>query len=105
MRGSHLIINKEWSHSFLLQAVSDNRVIFVLPYKGKMLLGTTEVIQSSPNNPQCSNEEMTYLINEFNEVFRIEFQPQILLKPSAVFAQLSKRLPVSIHLSLQVERL
>lgn len=69
VRGSHLIINKEWSHSFLLQAVSDNRVIFVLPYKGKMLLGTTEVIQSSPNNPKCSNEEMTYLINEFNEVF------------------------------------
>ena len=69
MRGSHLMINKEWSHSFLLQAVSDNRVIFVLPYKGKMLLGTTEVIQSSPNNPKCSNEEMTYLINEFNEVF------------------------------------
>lgn len=69
VRGSHLVIDREWYHPFLLQAVADNRVIFALPYKGKMLLGTTEVIQSSPDNPKCSNEEASYLIDEFNAVF------------------------------------
>ena len=69
IRGSHLVINKDWYNPFLLQATSDNRVIFALPYKGKMLLGTTEVIQSSPDNPKCSNEEASYLIEEFNAVF------------------------------------
>ena len=69
VRGSHLVIDREWYHPFLLQAVTDNRVIFALPYNGKMLLGTTEVIQSSPDNPKCSNEEASYLIDEFNAVF------------------------------------
>lgn len=69
VRGSHLVIDREWYYPFLLQAVADNRVIFALPYNGKMLLGTTEVIQPFPDNPKCSEEEVSYLINEFNAVF------------------------------------
>ena len=43
--------------AFTLQN-EDNRIIFVIPYKGEFsLIGTTEVDVNTPNNPTISEEE------------------------------------------------
>jgi glycerol-3-phosphate dehydrogenase len=45
-------------------------VIFVLPWRGKTLVGTTEVEQKSMSGPIVpSEEEITYLIRQFDAVY------------------------------------
>ena len=71
VRGSHIITKKLYEEevAFTLQN-EDNRVVFVIPYKGKYsLIGTTEVDVDTPDNPSISNEEKIYLINTINNHF------------------------------------
>ena len=71
VRGSHIITKKLYEDevSFTLQN-EDNRVVFVIPYKGEYsLIGTTEVDVDTPENPFISNEEKIYLINTINNHF------------------------------------
>ena len=69
VRGSHLIINKQVSNYYLLQEKHGNRIIFVMPYKGNTLIGTTEVSQSINEEIKCSDEEAIYLIELYNSYF------------------------------------
>ncbi len=71
VRGSHIITKKLYEEevAFTLQN-EDNRVVFVIPYKGEYsLIGTTEVDVDTPENPSISNEEKIYLINTINNHF------------------------------------
>jgi len=71
VRGSHIITKKlyEENVAFTLQN-EDNRIVFVIPYKGEYsLIGTTEVDVDTPDNPSISNEEKIYLINTINNHF------------------------------------
>ena len=71
VRGSHIITKKLYAEeiAFTLQN-EDNRVVFVIPYKGEYsLIGTTEVDVDTPDNPSISNEEKIYLINTINNHF------------------------------------
>jgi len=72
VRGSHLVLNRRISdYGALLQSHSDDRVFFVLPWKGTTLVGTTEVVQEgSPDAVEPSREEIEYLITRFNRYFR-----------------------------------
>ena len=71
VRGSHIITKKIYDEevAFTLQN-EDNRIVFVIPYKGEYsLIGTTEVDVDTPDNPSISNEEKIYLINTINNHF------------------------------------
>ena len=71
VRGSHIITKKLYKDEvgFTLQN-EDNRIVFVIPYKGEYsLIGTTEVDVDTPDNPSISNEEKIYLINTINNHF------------------------------------
>ncbi len=71
VRGSHIITKKLYEEevAFTLQN-EDNRIVFVIPYKGNYsLIGTTEVDVNKPDNPSISNEEKIYLINTINNHF------------------------------------
>ena len=71
VRGSHIITKKLYEDevAFTLQN-EDNRIVFVIPYKGEYsLIGTTEVDVDTPDNPSISNEEKIYLINTINNHF------------------------------------
>ena len=70
VRGSHLLIDYKTHGSYLFQDPASERVVYVLDYFGKALVGTTEVIQEDPNRTVCSNEERDFLIKIFNEHFR-----------------------------------
>ncbi|HYC88699.1 MAG TPA: glycerol-3-phosphate dehydrogenase/oxidase [Thermoanaerobaculia bacterium] len=72
VRGSHLILNEPVSESgLLLQSTTDQRIFFVLPWKGTTLVGTTEVVQKEPlDGVHASREEIDYLIERFNRYFR-----------------------------------
>ena len=71
VKGSHIITEKlyEQNKAFTLQN-TDNRIVFVIPYKDKYsLIGTTEKEVYSPDNPTIDNEEIDYLINTVNKFF------------------------------------
>ena len=71
VRGSHIITKRLYEEevAFTLQN-EDNRIVFVIPYKGEYsLIGTTEVDVNTPDNPSISDEEKIYLINTINNHF------------------------------------
>ena len=72
VRGSHVVLNEQVSDTgLLLQSNSDRRVFFVLPWKGRTLVGTTEVLQhEAPDHVHPTDEEIAYLIDRFNRYFR-----------------------------------
>ncbi len=72
IRGSHLVLRRRVNDAgFLLQSIGDERVFFVLPWKGTTLVGTTEVVQrDSLDDVHPSDEEIEYLIARFNHYFR-----------------------------------
>ena len=72
VRGSHLVLKRRVSDAgVLLQSLGDRRVLFILPWKGATLVGTTEVLQSDmARRVEPSAEEIDYLIARFNHYFR-----------------------------------
>ena len=52
-----------------MQAGNDGRIFFVLPYNGNTLIGTTEVRQNLSEPITPSDEEIVYLLDEYNHYF------------------------------------
>lgn len=69
IRGSHLFINRKVNNYYLLQETIGRRILFVMPYLGKTLIGTTEVTQKIDDPIVCSNDELSYLISMYNQFF------------------------------------
>lgn len=71
VQGSHLVLNvPNFKHYFYCESPRDSRPLFFLPWKGKVLVGTTErKLDTIPSTIQCSDEEKSYLLDAFNEYF------------------------------------
>lgn len=74
VRGSHLVVDKRCSHAFLLEVPGETRIFFVLPWKGRTLIGTTEVRQTLGEPVICRDEEKAYLIDAYNHYFESGLQ-------------------------------
>ena len=72
VRGSHLVLPKfagAPKQAIYTEAI-DGRPIFVIPWNGQFLVGTSEVADSNaPDNPQPSAEERDYLFQSFARLF------------------------------------
>ncbi len=77
VRGSHLILEQPCTQAYLLESPYDRRIFFILPWKGKTLIGTTEVRQTLEDKIECSLDEQTYLLNALAHYFR-HIQPIII---------------------------
>ena len=69
VRGSHIFIDQKISRPYLFQESEGSRVVFVLPYQGSTLVGTTEVAQSLSDPIECSEDERAYLLSIYNNNF------------------------------------
>ena len=83
IRGSHILFKGEPSQPYFLQAENDGRIFFVLPYNGKTLIGTTEVRQSLSEPITPSDEEITYLLDEYNSYFLEQKTPEDIIEKFA----------------------
>lgn len=70
IKGSHLIINRSITRGFMIKADCMSRYIFALPYNKKMLVGTTEIRNDSPEPSKISEMEIKYLIKSINNYFK-----------------------------------
>lgn len=63
VKGSHLLLPPLLKDYFYLEAPQDKRAVFVLPWQGKLMVGTTEKMHyGAPEEAQCSLEERDYLL-------------------------------------------
>jgi len=71
VQGTHLVLdNMPIQHCFYLEAPQDKRAIFLMPWKNKTLLGTTETRFSGfPDNVQPQQAEKDYLIEVAQHYF------------------------------------
>lgn len=71
VKGSHLLLPKlyDGNHAYLLQN-KDKRIVFVIPYCGYTMIGTTDVaFQGSLNEVAISPEEIDYLFELVSHYF------------------------------------
>ncbi|ACE85767.1 glycerol-3-phosphate dehydrogenase/oxidase [Cellvibrio japonicus] len=78
VQGSHLLLPPLLDQYFYLEAPADKRAVFVLPWEGKLLVGTTEKIhQDIPEKSHCSQEEQDYLLATLRHYFpHLHIDPQ-----------------------------
>lgn len=70
VQGSHLLLPPLIKQRFYLEAPSDRRAIFALPWEGQLLLGTTERLhKGAPEQAQCHPSERRYLLDSFRHYF------------------------------------
>ena len=69
VRGSHLVFDCPCAQAYLLEVPGERRIVFVLPWKGKTLVGTTEVRQPLDAPIQCGEAERTYLLKLVRHYF------------------------------------
>lgn len=70
VQGSHLLLPPLLSQYFYLEAPSDQRAVFVLPWEGKLMVGTTEKpYQGRPDLAYCSEQEQAYLLATLKHYF------------------------------------
>jgi glycerol-3-phosphate dehydrogenase len=68
--GIHLVLNKTLlpdGRGILIPETNDGRVLFMLPWLGKTLVGTTDDPAQLDDNPAASQSEVDYIIKHVNE--------------------------------------
>jgi len=71
VQGSHIVIEERISERcFYLEAPSDQRAVFVLPWKDKTLIGTTETpYRGKPEDSEPLQSEVDYLLHTVQHYF------------------------------------
>ncbi len=70
VQGSHLVINRPaFNGCFYLESPLDGRPFFVLPWQGKQLIGTTEILLTAPGAAAITKAEREYLMTSYNYYF------------------------------------
>ena len=71
VKGSHLIFQQRITeHAYYLESPIDKRAVFVLPWHGKTMIGTTEQpFNGDPDHVTVSEQETDYLLNTFKHYF------------------------------------
>jgi glycerol-3-phosphate dehydrogenase len=80
VRGSHLVVDRPCRRAYLAENPADGRIVFILPWKAHMLIGTTEVRQSLDDPIACSAEEEAYLLAAHNAVKAPSLTPQAIVQ-------------------------
>ncbi|UTW46582.1 FAD-dependent oxidoreductase [bacterium SCSIO 12696] len=85
VQGTHLLYSTPFTeHCYYLEAPQDGRVVFVLPWQGQTLVGTTETLyRGHPDECQPLEEEVSYL-----KAVVAHYFPENTQEPSDQFAGL-----------------
>lgn len=72
-KGSHIVVSRfdgAPSSAFYVEAASDGRPIFIIPWNKQYLIGTTDIrYDGDPAEVRASRDEVTYLVDETNRIF------------------------------------
>lgn len=71
LQGCHIVLDvPALPHVFYLESIVDQRVVFVMPWQGKTMVGTTETpLQQLPDKIMPYDDEINYLLNIYQHYF------------------------------------
>ncbi|MDR2112945.1 MAG: FAD-dependent oxidoreductase [Candidatus Accumulibacter sp.] len=75
--GIHIILPGRFvppDTGMLIPKTEDGRVLFVLPWQGHALIGTTDTPAEIVEHPRASEEEIAYLLRHINRYFNLSVQ-------------------------------
>jgi glycerol-3-phosphate dehydrogenase len=79
--GTHVILPGEYvnkNHGLILPATEDGRVIFVLPYQDKALVGTTDnIYPEKTNNPKTDPNALVFLCRELQKIYPLRTEDEL----------------------------
>jgi glycerol-3-phosphate dehydrogenase len=90
-QGSHLLLPESFSSpksGLVIPKTKDGRVLFLLPWQGKTLAGTTDHPEQTKDNPKVTKEEVDYILAHISQYFSIP------LKKSDIVATFSGLRPL-----------
>ena len=71
-QGVHVVVDREFmpgNHALLVPKTRDGRVLFAVPWMGKLILGTTDTPRNDlPREPNPFQEELDFILNEAGHV-------------------------------------
>jgi glycerol-3-phosphate dehydrogenase len=71
VQGAHIVLPGQISQPYYLESPSDQRAVFVLPWKNRILVGTTETtFEGDPAEVRASPAEINYLLEIYNHHFQ-----------------------------------
>jgi glycerol-3-phosphate dehydrogenase len=72
-RGSHVVLDRSFlpgQTAVMIPKTDDGRVLFAIPWKGSVLLGTTDTpVETASREPRPSTEEVAYLLDHASRYF------------------------------------
>ncbi|MCX8513984.1 MAG: glycerol-3-phosphate dehydrogenase/oxidase [Burkholderiales bacterium] len=70
-QGTHLVFNADIfpsNHAILIPKTNDDRVLFILPWRGKIVVGTTDISVKQPQlDPQPLESEIDFILETINQ--------------------------------------
>lgn len=88
-RGIHLVVDPsffEGNHALLIPRTTDGRVLFAVPWMGKVVIGTTDVpVEETTAEPLAGEDEVDFILHNFNQYCRTQLRRSDVL---SVFAGL-----------------
>lgn len=73
-KGSHLIVNHPALHAQLRGRMvyfgsKDGRICLVYPFMGQLLVGSTDIRVTDPDQVRCDESEVDYMLNALRDIF------------------------------------
>lgn len=102
-RGAHIVLDKKFwpgDTALLIPKTDDGRVVFLLPWRGSVLVGTTDDADKVSENPTIFEEEKAYLLEYFNRYAIIKASPSDI---KAGFVGLRPLLQVQLQTAMQTD--
>lgn len=81
-QGTHILLPKEFSsatNGLVIPKTKDGRVLFLLPWQGKTLAGTTDQAQAICEYPSATLDEVDYIIEHLKEYLSIPIEKKHIL--------------------------
>ena len=72
--GIHIILSQRFAPpeaGLMIPKTEDGRVLFILPWQGHTLIGTTEAASAIVDHPPAREEEIEYLLRHINQYFNM----------------------------------
>ncbi|HEY7355580.1 MAG TPA: glycerol-3-phosphate dehydrogenase/oxidase, partial [Ktedonobacterales bacterium] len=74
-KGAHLVVARErlglGEMAVVLPQTEDNRILFVIPWEGRAIIGTTDTGDGDLDHPAASAADIDYLIRHVNHYFNV----------------------------------
>lgn len=70
IKGSHIVCDRPWPCGLAIPHIK-GRLIFMLPWKGHLLIGTTESQQDTTDRIEASQQEIDELLTAANQVLKV----------------------------------